>query len=302
MGLNFNDMLRSEGIDPAQVIAFRHRPREPELFKVLPWLAAEREELFNAYQQTHSHQRVESALNSLVNSGYVASFIGQEAGRATFVALYSVAAAMPLTRPQFENLPVYRELRSFAGSAKSWFTPDMEADRPTIQWFNLQQVSFYSNWKGRLVVNWPPPERSWWRRAHRNDLALHAVHERSVFEADMPPWHKVNLTWDQLRALPRSWKARMSQWRGVYFIHDSSDHRGYVGAAYGDSNLIGRWESYGRSGHGGNTLLRSRNPRNFRFSILERVSPDMEAAEVVALETSWKERLHTYAPGGLNDN
>lgn len=302
MGLNFNDMLHSEGVDPGVVIAFRHRPPEPELFKVLPWLAVERHELFNAYQQTQSGQRVEAALDAFVAKGYVASFIGQESGRATFVALYSITAAKPLTRKQFLSMPVYRELRDLSGGAKSWYSEEMEVGRPTIQWFELELVDFYAHWKGRLVVNWPPPERSWWRRAHKNDLSIYAIHEQSVFDSDIPPWHKINLTWEELRVLPSSWRALISQWRGIYLIFDASDHKGYVGSAYGESNLIGRWQNYGATGHGGNKLLRGRDPENFRFSILERVSPDMVAADVVALETSWKERLHTYAPQGLNDN
>jgi hypothetical protein len=35
---------------------------------------------------------------------------------------------------------------------------------------------------------------------------------------------------------------------------------------------------------------------------LQRVSPDMEPSEVIRLESSWKERLHTRKPYGLNDN
>jgi hypothetical protein len=50
----------------------RHRPQEPELRKVLPWLAAEKPELFNAYQQTHG-ERVEKAM---LGAKFVASFIG----------------------------------------------------------------------------------------------------------------------------------------------------------------------------------------------------------------------------------
>jgi len=295
-------MLTSEGIDPTRVLVFRHRPREPELCRVLPWFAAERHELFNAYQQTQSGVRVENALKSLVGGGYVASFIGQDAGRATFVALYDIVSCQPLTRQQYLKLPVYRELRQLGGKAKSWYTKEVEAKRPTIQWFELVPKDFYAHWKGKLVVSWPPPERSWWRRAHKNEFSIHAVHEESVFDSQMPPWHKINLSWEELQVLPVRWKALMSQWRGIYFIYDTSGHKGYVGSAYGDSNLIGRWENYGASGHGGNKLLRSRDPANFRFSILERVSPDMPVSEVIALETSWKERLHTYAPAGLNDN
>ena len=49
-------------------------------------------------------------------------------------------------------------------------------------------------------------------------------------------------------------------------------------------------------------LLRQRDPKNFRFTILQRVSPDMDAGDVIRLEGTWKERLHTRSPLGLNDN
>ena len=45
--MNFSDLLRGKDIEPQQVLAFRHRPLEPELNKVLPWLAAEKPEVFN---------------------------------------------------------------------------------------------------------------------------------------------------------------------------------------------------------------------------------------------------------------
>jgi hypothetical protein len=51
--MNLNDLLLDKGFDPRQVLVFRHRPWEPELNKVLPWLAAERQDLFDAYQESH---------------------------------------------------------------------------------------------------------------------------------------------------------------------------------------------------------------------------------------------------------
>lgn len=50
--MNLNDLLRTKSLDPQHVLVFRHRPMEPELNKVLPWLAAEKPDVFNAYQQT----------------------------------------------------------------------------------------------------------------------------------------------------------------------------------------------------------------------------------------------------------
>ncbi|HEY5137715.1 MAG TPA: GIY-YIG nuclease family protein, partial [Methylococcales bacterium] len=101
---------------------------------------------------------------------------------------------------------------------------------------------------------------------------------------------------------PSRWKQILSQWRGVYYTFDASDGKAYVGSAYGNTNLLGRWENYAATGHGNNKLLRNRKPDHFQFSMLERVSPDMDTDEVIRLESSWKERLHTRSPSGLNEN
>jgi hypothetical protein len=129
-----------------------------------------------------------------------------------------------------------------------------------------------------------------------------AILEDSALNAAMPEWDEMRLTWEELSVLPSRWRSALSQWRGIYYIFDSSDGKGYVGSAYGGNNLLGRWLSYSASGHGGNRLLRQRDPRHFRFTILQRVSPDLDAGEIIRLESSWKDRLHTRAPYGLNDN
>jgi len=177
-----------------------------------------------------------------------------------------------------------------------------EERRNQLLWFELALTDSYASWKGRLVVGWPPPERSWWRRAHRNAFPIEAILEDSALDAAMPDWNQIILSWAELQVVPVKWQAALSQWRAIYFIHDISDGKGYVGSASGEENLLGRWMNYASDGHGGNRLLRGRDPHNLRFSILERVSPDMEPADVVRLEVTWKMRLHTRKPGGLNDN
>ena len=118
----------------------------------------------------------------------------------------------------------------------------------------------------------------------------------------MPDWRDLVLTWAELQAIPASWRHALGQWRGVYFIHDASDGRGYVGSAYGSENLLGRWLNYAATGHGDTKDLLKRTPGNFRFSILERVSPDLEPEDVIRLESRWKHRLHTRGRFGLNRN
>lgn len=63
-----------------------------------------------------------------------------------------------------------------------------------------------------------------------------------------------------------------------------------------------RWQENAKDGHGGNKLLRGCRKEDLEFSILQRVGPDMPAAEVIEIEGHWKQRLHTRAPYGLNDN
>lgn len=294
--MNFNDLLKAQAIDPKMVIVMRHRPHEPELRKVLPWLAAERPATYNAYQQTQN-PRAESALKALEGTGHVASFIGHRPGQALFVGLYRIGASRPLTVKQFWEVPALLEMRAFGMEGF------IERDgRATILWFELALTEIYAQWKGKLVVGWPPPERSWWRQSHRNDFPVLAILEDSALDAEMPDWSRINLSSGELALLPSRWRTTLSQWRGVYFIYDKSDGKGYVGSAYGLNNLLGRWQNYAASGHGGNRLLRERNPKNFQFTILQRVSPDMDADDVIRLESSWKERLHTRFPDGLNDN
>ena len=119
-------------------------------------------------------------------------------------------------------------------------------------------------------------------------LAVSTIHEQSILDAAMPRWDELRFTWDELKVLPSKRKAALSQWRGICFIFDESDGKGYVGSAYGTENIVGRWLSYAAGGHGGNKELRKRDPTHFRFSILQRVSPDMEPAEIIRLESAWK--------------
>lgn len=154
---------------------------------------------------------------------------------------------------------------------------------------------------GRLTINWPGKELSWFRLAEKNTFSITAISEENRFVKAMPAWPELNLTWAQLQVMPQSWKARLAEWRGVYLVFDTERKAGYVGSAAGSDNILGRWLTYARSGHGGNVQLKASNPASLRFSILQRTSPDLPVAEVVALETNWKARLHTQE-FGLNSN
>jgi hypothetical protein len=287
-----NDLLAEHKISPREVLVLRHRPKEPALRKALPWLALERPDLYNAYQQSQ-YLKVEKAFTRVK---YVASFIGIDPGTALFVGLYTVKSWRPVSFERYWKIRANKELHENFGME------GFSGERPSALWFDLVlSTAFYANWRGRLVVRWSGLERSWWRWADRNKFEIEAIYDSSALERPVPVWDELVVTWPELKVLPSKWQASLREWRGIYYIWDSSDGLGYVGAAYGTENILGRWVKYRVTGHGGNKELRSRDPNNFHFSILQRVSPDLLPDEVVRLEQTWKTRLHT-RDHGLNEN
>ncbi len=290
--LEFNDLLVKAGIDPAKVLVMRHRPSEAKLRRVFAWIAADRPDLFKAYQAT----QLPRAGKALARAQYVASFIGRTAGRALFVTLYEVGAAKTITPDDFRAIPEFSELVSLGMAGWS-----ADGPRAGALMFDLRPIDAFEGLLGRLEIAWTGGERSWFRWANRNTFPIAAIHDSSDLEQDMPDWDVLVLRWSELGSLPATWAGRLAEWRGIYLIVDESDGRSYVGSAYGADNLLGRWRVYASTGHGGNRELRRRDPKNFRFSILQRVSPDMDAEDVIELENRWKIRLHTRELG-LNKN
>ena len=290
--IELNTILADTGLDPARVLVMRHQPYEPALRKIFPAIALEARHLFNAYQSAHN-PKTESAL---AKASHLASFIADGSGKALFVGLYDVVGHRTVDREQWLAIPENRALIDLG--MLTW----VEKGRDSAKWFNLPSRELYQNWSGKLVVGWPPPDRSWYRWADRNIFPVISIHEENVLERPALSWDQLVLSWAELSVLSRRIREGLAQWRGIYLITDTTDGARYVGSAYGADNLLGRWQNYAKSGHGGNKLLRLRDPRNFSFSILQRVSPDLPAEEVIAIEASWKLRLSTRAPSGLNEN
>ena len=134
--MNFNTLLAEHNIDQERVIVMRHRPSEPQLRKVLPWLAAEKPDIYNAYQQTQG-EKVEKAM---LTATYVASFIGHEPTKAIFVGLYKIGATRSLTEKQYWQTPAYVEMKKFGIIG---FTADEE--RRSVLWFTLTLTDFYAS-------------------------------------------------------------------------------------------------------------------------------------------------------------
>lgn len=282
-------LLERTGVDPDTTLVMRHVPDVPKLAQRLRWFAAEQPHIYNAFQRTHG-ARVES---SLAASTHLASFLGDGTGRALFVGLYEVGGDRRVTVDEFYAVEENRILRDLGSRG-----PDADHQR---RWFDLTLTDRLLAWKGRLVVGWSEG-RTYARRPRPGVFGVLAVHEEDQLSAAVPDPLTLTVDWADFCRLPTSWWRALAQWRGVYYIRHRPSGKGYVGAAYATENIANRWQRYAENGHGGNRLLRPLDPNDFVFSIIQLVSPLADPNEVLKLEASWKRRLHTRSPEGLNDN
>src|SRR5579872_5165284 len=157
MSIDLKDFLTKQGFDLDKIIVLRHRPTEQALNKVLPWLAAEKPEVFNAYQKAQNPD----AERALMKADIVASFIALEDEKALFVGLYRRTGERSITEQQYWAMPENMEMKPFGlGGIRN---------RDTAMWFDLEPLEFCKELKGRLVIRWPAG-RLWWRWAKSNDF------------------------------------------------------------------------------------------------------------------------------------
>lgn len=288
--LDLAALLEPVGLDPASTLIVRHVPVEPQLKKILPWLVEERPDLWLAYQRIQ-WKGLEKAMTK---ASHVVSCIGLDTRQATLAGVYAIGEWETLDLQGYRSFAGNSELEAFGMTGRSEDMGDCLA-------FELEKQDALQEYAGRLTVDWPLPYQQWWRWADRGSFPIASISRDSLFRQAMPDWREIVLGWNELSALPASWKASLAEWRGIYLIWDTVRNAGYVGSAAGSENILGRWQDYASTGHGGNIELCKSNPADLRFSILQRTSPDLEPADIQRIEAGWKDRLHT-REFGLNRN
>lgn len=290
--LTFHDVLAAEGIAPADLTVILHSPGERLLQAVLPSLVKTRRAAMEAYQATHS-PGAEAALRR--GRPWVAAFVkvGQDVpsshSRMLFAGLYRNSEPRERTYAEIMADPEVRFLHETFGTHHEMIGRDPNR---TWTWFDMQLDPRMEALQGRLVlsVRLTP---NYVRRGEKLEARVRAIHEMSTFDADPPDWRDWVLDAKVIRAIPPGWAARLREWRGIYLICDRSDGARYVGSAYGETNLLGRWITHVEGDAGVTAQLAARDPAGFRFSILERLAPDMAPRDVIAIEHGWMTRLQT---------
>lgn len=120
-----------------------------------------------------------------------------------------------------------------------------------------------------------------------------------------PGFEDIDVSFEELEALVRQgrpdWQASLSSVKGVYLITDTQNHTRYVGSAWGEDGVWGRWRAYMETGHGGNVELQATVARggldhcrrHFRFTLLEHRPNAVSQELILAREAHWKRILFT---------
>lgn len=278
--LFLNDILATVGVDARRCTVMLHTPKEPNFRRLLPSIFENRRSLFETYQSSHHGP----ATATLRGRPLTVPFIGLGDGTLGLAGVYGVGEMEPRSA-------VWQDQNADIAALRRDYGLDYPAREGQV-FFNLHRTDHLADLIGRLIIA-PKLTRAYVRLAETLNAEVVELARESRFDPPLQSWRKLTLTGPDVRALGPAQRSRLREWRGIYLIVDESDGQRYVGSAYGAENLLGRWLAHVARDSGVTRQLARRDPARFRFSILERVSPDMPAEDVIALEQTWMDRLHT---------
>lgn len=261
---------------------------------MFPALVFERPDLFDAYQSVHGDQ----ATATLRQRRVFASFIPLPTERMLFVGLFRILKIVDRPTLEIYGDPRFSELEMNYGATDT--APQrIIVSRERQAQFASEPMQQLEELRGRLQIA-TPVGRTYVRRAENLVATVTAITDQPLTSPPPPDWRAFIVSSAELAVLPQTWQALLRVWRGIYLLTDVDGAR-YVGAAYGEENFLRRWRDHIRGEYGITAGLAARDPSGFRFSILELVAPTAGIEDVLPLETSWKDRLHTRT-FGLNVN
>ena len=206
----------------------------------------------------------------------------------------------------------------FVGIYESFGVKEIIKDKNTGKELNIYDTRLTKEGKefiGKLVVGFDLKEESPSAARQRYRYLESLLDKMEVLElkrekvkVEFPGYDNVNVTWRELESFIETpaWKTALENQKAVYLIVDIKTGKKYVGSAYGDNMLLGRWRNYIANGYGGNKLLKPLDfayiKENFKYSILEIFKSSVDDEIIINRESFWKEVLLTRTEFGYNDN
>jgi len=175
--------------------------------------------------------------------------------------------------------------------------------------YEYENLSEYNKYVGRLIVKYKNKAQTMIRNAESVIEECYVSQILSdTFDNDVfPGYEKVNISWDEMRRVLEkdNWITALQNQKGIYLLTDKSNGRMYVGSAYGENMILGRWKAYINNGHGGNVGLKNLTfehiKRNFNYSILDIYKATTDDQVILQRESWWKSVLQS-RQFGYNEN
>jgi hypothetical protein len=175
--------------------------------------------------------------------------------------------------------------------------------------YAYESLPEYEKYVGRLIVKFKNKAQTMIRNAATViDECYVSEILPDTFDNDLfPGYDKVNISWEEMkRVLEKdNWRTALQNQKGVYLLTDMSNGKFYVGSAYGENMILGRWRAYAATGHGGNVGLKqlplSHIKAYFKYSILEIFKSTTDDQVIIGREAWWKDVLQSRR-FGYNEN
>jgi GIY-YIG catalytic domain len=278
--ITFFNILKIYGIDPDKVKLVRHGNKEIPI----------RETFLNNLKRLEAYQSFQKP-KRFGNAKFIAVFAPYYKTTALFLGFWEIRGYIENSKFTKKTL---QDLKKF-NLPESWFNISARYD--------LRRNNKLIDLSERLVIEWGPATVAWVQS--KDKLVVEIKGYKSI--GDFQSFNVVDLDYHDLKKLIQfpesnlSWVKALSSVNGIYLVKDLKSGKLYVGSAYGELGIYGRWAVYAKNGHGGNQELMGIDPNNFKFSILEIVAATTTAEEVIVHENLWKEKLGTRR-FGLNKN
>ena len=170
----------------------------------------------------------------------------------------------------------------------------------------VRVLDVFRQFGGRVLVDWGVMAAQRWLQWFKNDKNIIQIDE-GIIRMMIPfkTYNDVLLDFKELKNIVDTdnaeWREKLKAVNGIYGISDKSNGRLYVGSAYGEEGIWGRWKDYAETkGHGNNDMLVDiikQNPDyawdNLQWFILETFSLDVTDAYAVERENLYKLKLCT---------
>ena len=280
--LYFSDILQKVGLDPKKVKLIRHALSDKD-FKE----CADKGKIYEYTQ----HQRKDFKKGY----DYWVVFISGKGTLAQLYAVYKVGDYVPDTPDRLPEGMPETEAKYYKGYDAI---------------YELTKVDMLKEYEGKLTIDWGTSTRMWHQKGTTEKPVISIMpDQKKVFMG----YDEVLLSYDQLKEIVdnkeiyEAWHVALKSINAIYLIVDTETGKQYVGSAYGDDGLFGRWCCYVNSHHGNNKKMKElicdypERYHAFQFSILQILPKTIIPDEAIRIESKWKDRLLS-KKFGMNDN